>query len=237
MSVKLSKVKRESTGIVGIDKMIQGGLPKGGVFGISGPPGAGKSIFSLQFVLEGARAGDKSVYINLEEPRSNVDNMLAEFEFGKEFLELEKKGLIVVKCFDYEKYSKVSEDLFRQVGEDKKIGRLVIDSFNCFFASGYELEGKTEFGVRKMITEVFRNFRGKSFTTLLTLEREEKGFGEANYNIHYLVDGLLNLDYLDMGVVERRVFVPKMRWTAQSKEGVSYEIGADGILIGEGWGE
>ena len=81
------EIKRESTGIHGIDKMTTGGFPEGAVIGISGPPGVGKSIFSLHFILEGARKGQKSVYINLEEPRRNIDNMIRQFDFGKEFLE------------------------------------------------------------------------------------------------------------------------------------------------------
>jgi len=51
------QIQRESFGINGIDDMIEGGLPKEGVFGLSGPPGIGKSILALHFLLEGARKG------------------------------------------------------------------------------------------------------------------------------------------------------------------------------------
>ena len=60
-------LEREKTGVSGFDKMIEGGFPKEGIVGISGPPGVGKSIFSLHFILEGARLGQKCIYINLEE--------------------------------------------------------------------------------------------------------------------------------------------------------------------------
>jgi len=84
---------REGTGIKEVDSMVQGGFPNGSIVGLSGPPGVGKSIFSLHFILEGARRGQKCVYINLEEPRKNIDNMIGEFDFAEEFFELEKKGL------------------------------------------------------------------------------------------------------------------------------------------------
>ena len=61
-----TKSKRESIGVKEIDSMIQGGLPNGSLIGLSGPPGVGKSIFSLHFLLEGAKKGQKCVYINLE---------------------------------------------------------------------------------------------------------------------------------------------------------------------------
>lgn len=223
------EVEREQTGILGIDKMINGGFPKGSVVGISGPPGVGKSILSLHFILEGARKGQKTVYINLEEPRRNIDNMIRQFEFGEEFKEFEKKGLIIVKCFGYNKYEKVNEDLFDRLGKDEEIKRLVIDSFNCFFASSYEFESKVDMAIKKMIVNAFYKLRSTKLTTLLTLEGEN----ESNFNIPYLVDGIISLDYLDLGTIERRISIPKMRWTNQCKEGKAYEISKDGIEIDE----
>lgn len=229
------KIRREGIGITGIDQMTDGGFPEGGVIGISGPPGVGKSIFSLHFILEGARKGQKSVYINLEEPRKNINNMIRQFDFGNEFLELEKNGLIIIKCFDYNKYEKVCDDLLEHVQNNRDIQRLVIDSFNCFFASNYNIESKAEMAVRKMIVEVFYKLRRSKLTTLLTLEKDD---GTSNFNIPYLVDGIIALDYLDMGTIERRIFVPKMRWTNQCKEGKSYDICKEGIKIDSSeWGE
>ncbi len=237
MSGELFRVERDSTGIMKVDEMLEGGFPKGGVIGVSGSPGVGKSIFSLHFVLEGARRGEKSVYINLEEPRRNVDNMIKCFEFGKEFFKLEKKGLIVVKCFDYNKYERIQEDLFSHIKKDKEIKRLVVDSFNCFFAANADFDSGSEVSVKRMIVEIFYNLRRDGLTTVLTLEREGRG-GETNYNIPYLVDGLITLDFLDLGVIERRIFIPKMRWTNQCKDSRGYEISRSGVVVGgDSWGE
>ena len=94
--ISQEKLKRISSGIKEIDSMVQGGFPESSIIGLSGPPGVGKSIFSLHFILEGARKSQKCVYINLEEPRSNINNMIREFDFADEFFELEKKGLIII---------------------------------------------------------------------------------------------------------------------------------------------
>jgi circadian clock protein KaiC len=223
------EIRREKIGITEIDSMIQGGLPNNSITGILGPPGVGKSIFSLHFTLEGARKGQKSIYINLEEPRRNIDNMIRQFKFGEEFIEFEKKGLIIIKCFDYNQYEKIHEDLFDRIQKDRSIKRLVIDSFNCFFASSYEFESKVDMAIKKMIVEVFYKLRQTKLTTLLTLENGS----ESNFNIPYLVDGMINLDYLDLGTIERRISIPKMRWTNQNKEGRAYEISSDGIKVSE----
>ena len=224
------KLEREATGIEGIDEMIQGGFPTGSIIGVSGAPGVGKSILNLHFILEGARRGQKSVYINLEESRWNIDNMLLEFGFGKEFLDFEKKGLIIVKCLDYDKYEKVQADLFEHIRNNLEIKRLVVDSFNCFFTASADSCGSTEVSARKMIMEIFYNLRREGLTTILTLERDSEING-ANYNVPYLVDGLVNLDYLDLGTIERRIFIPKMRWTDQCKEGRNYNISYAGINV------
>ncbi|MCW8966815.1 MAG: hypothetical protein OQK82_09060 [Candidatus Pacearchaeota archaeon] len=221
-------MERESIGIKEVDEMIQGGVPKNSITGISGPPGVGKSIFSLHFLLEGARKGQKSVYINLEEPKRNIDNMIKQFDFSKEFLEFEKKGLIVIKCYDYIEYKKVQEDLFQKINEDKDIKRLVIDSFNCFFSS-IDNDILSDINARKMINYSFSKIRKRNLTVILILERNDNFRVSFDYNIPYMVDGMIKLDFLDLGVIERRIFIPKMRWTKQYKESKSYNIGKKGI--------
>ncbi len=227
---------RESSGIKEIDSMIQGGLPNGSIIGLSGPPGVGKSIFSLHFLLEGARKGQKCVYINLEEPRRNINNMIKQFDFADEFFELEKKELIIIKCFDYPEYEKVYTELLQRIKQDKKIKRLVIDSFNCFFSSLDNPHAlATAINVRKMINESFYHMRRYGLTTLLILEKAEDhirtGGISFDHNIPFLVDGIIKLDFLDLGTIERRIFIPKMRWTNQYKESKSYEIGGRGIEV------
>ena len=227
-------MKRESIGIKGVDKMLQGGLPKESIIGLSGPPGVGKSIFSLHFLLEGARKGQKCLYINLEEPRSNIDNMLAQFSFGEEFNKFVDKGKIVIRCFTYPEYEKVYSDLMQKIQEDDNIKRLVIDSFNVFFASVAHPESlnmSTEVNVRRMVNQSFSTLRKKGLTSLLILEMQKETNHTFYYNIPYLLDGMISLDFLDLGTIERRVFVPKMRWTDQYKESMSYSIGKKGITV------
>jgi KaiC/GvpD/RAD55 family RecA-like ATPase len=231
-------MEREKIGIKGVDSMLQGGLPHGSVIGLSGPPGVGKSIFTLHFLLEGARKGQKCVYINLEEPRSNIDNMVSQFNFADEFLKFVGKGKIVIKCFTYPEYEKIYSDLFQKIREDKDVKRLVIDSFNCFFASALHPESLTvvtEVNTRRMVNQAFSMLRRKGLTTVLVLEMQQDRRHRFYYNIPYLVDGMINLDFLELGTIERRIFIPKMRWTNQYKESKAYEIKKPGILVKKGY--
>ncbi len=229
-------MERQKTGIKGFDSMIKGGIPLGSIFGLSGPPGVGKSIFTLHFLLEGARNNQKCVYINLEEPRSNVDNSIQQFSFADEFYEYEKKGLIVIKCMEYPEYERIYSDLMKKVKEDDSIQRLAIDSFNCFFTAVHNpnfTNLNSEINVRKMITSMLSLLRKKHLTTMLVLESNAETSNSFYYNIPYLVDGMVNLDFISLGSLERRIFIPKMRWTKQYDSTKPFEISKKGIVIKE----
>src|SRR3954454_25411822 len=58
---------KAKTGIWGLDNILSGGFSRGHVFLVEGAPGTGKTTVALQFLLEGARAGEKGLYITLSE--------------------------------------------------------------------------------------------------------------------------------------------------------------------------
>src|SRR3954468_13150398 len=58
---------RLSTGIVGLDEVLGGGLPQGQIYLVEGESGAGKTTLGLQFLLDGARRGERTLWITLSE--------------------------------------------------------------------------------------------------------------------------------------------------------------------------
>src|SRR6478752_9673298 len=58
---------KAKTGISGLDNILSRGLSRGHVFLVEGAPGAGKTTLALQFLLEGAKAGERCLYITLSE--------------------------------------------------------------------------------------------------------------------------------------------------------------------------
>jgi circadian clock protein KaiC len=58
---------RLTTGIPGLDNVLAGGLPSGHIFLVEGEPGTGKTTLGLQFLMAGARAGERVLYITLSE--------------------------------------------------------------------------------------------------------------------------------------------------------------------------
>jgi circadian clock protein KaiC len=64
-----------STGIRGLDEILRGGLPEHQMYFIQGDPGAGKTTLALQFLLEGVRLGEKSMYITLAASKRDLDRV------------------------------------------------------------------------------------------------------------------------------------------------------------------
>jgi circadian clock protein KaiC len=61
------------TGIIGLDDITGGGLPRGTATLVEGGPGAGKTIFALQSLVNGARQfGEPGIFVAFEEPPDRI---------------------------------------------------------------------------------------------------------------------------------------------------------------------
>jgi KaiC/GvpD/RAD55 family RecA-like ATPase len=65
-------VEKISTGIFGLDTILHGGLRPNTLTVLIGSSGTGKTLFSLQFLLEGLHHGEDALYATLEEPPEQI---------------------------------------------------------------------------------------------------------------------------------------------------------------------
>src|SRR5919199_567184 len=61
-----------ATGIAGLDDVLGGGLERGRVFLLEGSPGTGKTTMALDFLQNGARQGERCLYITLSETEDEL---------------------------------------------------------------------------------------------------------------------------------------------------------------------
>lgn len=92
--------KRVSTGIPDLDPLIEGGFPAGKSFLVTGEPGAGKSVFCLQFLFSGLVAGEKAVYVAVDEKPADVIEQAASIGWDLSQY-IEKKALLILDASPY----------------------------------------------------------------------------------------------------------------------------------------
>jgi len=76
-----------ATGSAGLDEILSGGLSKGRLFLLEGTPGTGKTTLASQFLLAGAAAGERVLYITLSETEEELRDGAAShgWSFGPNF--------------------------------------------------------------------------------------------------------------------------------------------------------
>src|SRR6476646_1696478 len=89
----VSKVPgKAQTGIIGLDEITRGGLPRGRTTLLVGGPGSGKTILALQFLVRGARDGNEpGIFVAFEETSKRI--VANARGFGWKLAELRRKKL------------------------------------------------------------------------------------------------------------------------------------------------
>ena len=83
------------TGIVGFDEMTVGGLPSGRTSLVVGGPGAGKTIFALQFLVQGARLDNEpGIFVAFEETAARIKKNIEGFSWGLSHLGASKLAFV-----------------------------------------------------------------------------------------------------------------------------------------------
>lgn len=122
-------MERVKTFIPGFDQLVNGGIPKGFNVLVVGQPGAGKTIFGLQYLYNGAIAGENGLYITLDSREEEIREQAKQFNWDIDALESQKKLFIL--GIPLNKQTRVN--LFTLIEEKiKELGvkRLVFDSLS-----------------------------------------------------------------------------------------------------------
>ncbi|MFN2431399.1 MAG: ATPase domain-containing protein [Gemmatimonadota bacterium] len=122
---------RVSTGVPGLDEVTNGGYLVGSTTVVAGISGVGKSVMALQFVAEGARRGERSLMLSLDEhvPQllRNAKTIGLDLETGIE------DGLVRLE-YDPPQEIQVDQHFHRieRIVEEFRPRRVVIDSLSTY---------------------------------------------------------------------------------------------------------
>ena len=90
-----SNTERISTGIKEIDKISEGGFEENSTNLVIGDGGSGKTIFGVQFLMEGIKKGEKCLYITFEEKKQDFYLNMKKIGFDLEKSEKEDKFFFI----------------------------------------------------------------------------------------------------------------------------------------------
>jgi len=155
------------SGIEGLDELLGGGLPRGGLIVLAGNPGTGKTIFSAQFLYRGAiDHGERGVYVSFAEDKQQFYHNMKGFGFN--FERLEEEGLFSFLDMLTVKEEGVSTALELIIGRVAELGakRLVIDSFSAM-AQAFREPHEARIVLHTILSKIARSM---GCTTLLVVE-------------------------------------------------------------------
>jgi circadian clock protein KaiC len=223
---KRSDVTRIQTGVRNLDDLYQGGIPKGSVIVVGGPPGAGKTILTQQICFHSASTNQRVLYFNtLSEPTAKTLRYLTQFSFfdakkiddAMQFVDLG----VILRGKGLEEASTL---IMEQVKETKP-AIVVIDSFKVF-----DDLAKSHEELRKFDYELAVNLMAWEATTFLL---GEYGPHDITTNpLFSIVDGLLVVTQREQsGEQQRFLQAIKMRGTDHSRDEHTFVITTNGVEV------
>ncbi len=222
-----NKLVRMRTGIPNFDALLSGGLPRGSVVVVGGPPGAGKSILTQQICFTNAGPECPVLYFNtLSEPTAKTLLHLSQFDFfdaaklHAEQLQYIDIGSVLRKEGLEKADRRIMEDVRRF-----KPGLVVIDSFKAFddFARSHA-------ELRKFGYDLAVGLMAWQTTTILLGEFGPRDL--ATNPLFSIIDGLLVMSQREAsGEQQRFLQIVKMRGTAHSRNEYPFQISDGGIDI------
>jgi KaiC/GvpD/RAD55 family RecA-like ATPase len=95
-STTAEPVLKVPSGVEGFDDLTRGGLPRGGTTLIVGGPDSGKTVFAMQFLVEGARnCKERGMLVAFEESRKRIGGNFESFGWGRVQFDAEEAELEV----------------------------------------------------------------------------------------------------------------------------------------------
>jgi len=236
-------LERVPTGISGLDKMLEGGIPRGRTVIIVGGPGSGKTILCTQFLVNGIRHYDENgLYVSLEESKTHLYQAMKRFKW--DLTQLEKDG----------KFSFVDASPIRRVPGNVKIGKYVVGKrdFSMLGLINAVEQMAESTSAKRIVVEplatmsfqypeiydrrnayldLIESLTATGATCLTTMEMPSLDLRSV-VEEEYLAHGVIVLQSVQVGKAMARVIqVRKMRATAADVQPRPYKIDDTGMTI------
>ena len=223
----IKRVDRVSSGIPGLDKIINGGFIPNSVVMICGEAGTGKTIFCTQYIWNALCMGENGLYVTLQQTAEDIKNDVS--IFGRDFSKAEEIGQCRILYAEPQDMKKIIAVALRNV-RNLNAKRVVIDSITML-AEYAERPRDVRFSLSRLIQEL----KKMGVTALVTSEVNEGSNDLSKFGVEeYLVDGVVVLKCgvdVGLGGKPRSLYVKKMRRTSHDLNIHPFEISERGIKV------
>ena len=223
-----------STGVAGLDTILEGGLSPDRLYLVEGLPGAGKTTMALQFLREGVARGETVLYVTLSETEAELREVAASHGWSLEGIHIHELFPMGDQLDPEEQYTmfhpsevelgKVTQGILLEV-ERLQPQRVVFDSL-----AEIRLLAGSLLRFRRQVLALKQYFSGRHATVLLL---DESQVAEQGLNAHTIVHGVISLDQMrpEFGGDRRRLRVTKMRGRPFHGGFHDYEIETGGVHV------
>jgi circadian clock protein KaiC len=226
--------ERASTGVHGLDEILGGGLPCNRLYVIQGEPGSGKTTLALQFLLEGAKRGERSLYVTFSETKEELMGVARSHGWSLDGIDVIDLSAIEEKLtpdaqntlfHPSEVELNQLTDLLLQDIDRIKPSRIVFDS-----VSEMRLLSESVLRYRRQILALKQAFAGRRVTVIFLDDRATDAQDPQVQSIAHGVIGLKVLDH-EFGGERRRLKVLKLRGVKFMEGNHDYIIGTGGLKV------
>lgn len=206
--------ERFQTGVPGLDQILGGGLIPQALYLVKGAPGTGKTTIGLQFLIEGAKRGERCLYLGLSETRGQLRALAKSFGWSLDGIEVhdmrrrgetdEKRSAYTVFSASEVELGEIAREIMAQVDRVQPT-RVVLDSL-----SEVRLLAEDPFRYRRELLTLSDQLTQHGCTCLV-IDVDVEGSHVAVAET--LVSGVLVLEQLspEYGGERRRLRVRKLR--------------------------
>ncbi len=222
--------RRISTGNKGLDDILGGGFDADRMYLYEGRPGTGKTTLALEFLLEGVRRGEKTLYISLSETQRELELVATRhgwdvsgvdiFELIPPETTLDRSQELTVLHPSEVDLAETTKLMLDQV-ESLNPTRVVIDSL-----SELRLLAQSSLRYRRQVLALKHFFASRACTIVLL---DDMTSHENDLQLHSICHGVVLLEQLaiEYGAERRRLRVVKMR-------GINFRGGYHDLTIKKG---
>jgi circadian clock protein KaiC len=226
-----------ASGVSGLDEVLVDGLPSNCFYLIQGDPGSGKTTLALQFLLEGVRRGEQTLYITLSETKEELLKVARSHGWSLDAIPLFELSAIdslvrpeahttVFHPSELE-LTKVTALLLEETRKTKPT-RIVFDSL-----SEFRLMAETALRYRRQLLNLKQEFSKYHSTVLLLDDKMDNSRIGADPHVLSLAHGVIEMEQLspDYGRSRRRLRVLKLRGVRFREGYHDYSIEKGGLRV------